>query len=71
MSGVSAGRYRITGSANDGVHGRFDARLLPGQRVRLCLHADRCYPDYVRQVDASAIRVGTSPFTVNFPGRRD
>ncbi|MET8547291.1 carboxypeptidase-like regulatory domain-containing protein [Micromonospora zamorensis] len=50
--------------------GRYDARLLPGQRVRFCLHRDRCYPDYVRQVDASAIRVGTSPFTVDFPGRR-
>ncbi|WP_433393420.1 hypothetical protein [Micromonospora sp. KLBMP9576] len=50
--------------------GRYDIRLVPGQRVRFCLSTVRCHPDFTRLADATAFRVGTRPFTVDFPGRR-
>ncbi|SCL73176.1 hypothetical protein GA0070608_5425 [Micromonospora peucetia] len=50
--------------------GRYDIRLVPGQRVRFCLSTVRCHPDFTRLADATAFRVGTRPFTVDFPGWR-
>jgi hypothetical protein len=53
---------------SDDASGRYQVRLLPGQRVKLCFWSNWCYPNGSSIDQATEIRIGTTPLTVDFPG---
>lgn len=48
--------------------GRYTVRLLPGQRVKLCIGHGWCYPHGASLDEATAVAIGRRPLVVDFPG---
>ncbi|MEV4702899.1 carboxypeptidase-like regulatory domain-containing protein [Actinoplanes sp. NPDC049316] len=65
---LHAGTHEIMAVSDTPDSTRYVVRLLPGQRVKLCIGRTWCYPGGADLDHATAIPIGRRPLVVDFPG---